>query len=190
MYSETMFKNMVIISDYTLAFNSRNGVFVVVNAAPMPPCPRCGGELSYRDSRMRIRQREGGIKEHLLIRRLCCPCCHSYHNELPDCLVPHKHYDAETISGVLDGIVTPDDEDAEDYPCMATMRRWIYWFRGNIANMEGSLRRAGHSVLRLGDEILFSGHSLLEDMRASFQDWLERTLRIIYNSGGTLPAVA
>ena len=179
---------MVIISDYTLAFNSLLGIFEVVSAAPAPPCPRCGGELSYRDSRMRIRKREGGIKEHLLIRRLRCSCCHSYHNELPDCLVPHKHYDAETISGVLDGIITPDDEDAEDYPCMATMCRWICWFCGNIANMEGSLRRAGHAALRLGNEILSSGHSLLEDMRGSFQDWLERILRIIYNSGGSLPA--
>ena len=32
---------------------------------------------------------------------------------LPDCLVPYKHYNEETISGVLDDIVNPDDEDSE-----------------------------------------------------------------------------
>lgn len=32
---------------------------------------------------------------------------------LPDCLTPYKHYNEETISGVLDGIVNSDDEDSE-----------------------------------------------------------------------------
>lgn len=35
---------------------------------------------------------------------------------LPDCLTPYKHYNEETISGVLDGIVNSDDEDSEMYP--------------------------------------------------------------------------
>ena len=28
-----------------------------------------------------------------------------------DCLVPYKHYASEVISGVLDGIISPDDKD-------------------------------------------------------------------------------
>ena len=35
---------------------------------------------------------------------------------LPDILTPFKHYNEETILGVLDDIVTPDDEDSETYP--------------------------------------------------------------------------
>ena len=54
------------------------------------------------------------MKEYLMIRRLRCTECHRHHNELPDCLVPHKHYEAEVISGVLDGIVTSEDADSED----------------------------------------------------------------------------
>ncbi|WP_408608213.1 MULTISPECIES: DUF6431 domain-containing protein [Blautia] len=27
-----------------------------------------------------------------------------YYNELPDCLVPHKHYEAKLISGEIDGV--------------------------------------------------------------------------------------
>lgn len=42
---------------------------------------------------------------------------------LPDCLVPYKHYNEETISGVLDDIVNPDDEDSEIYPSEKTMLR-------------------------------------------------------------------
>jgi len=40
---------------------------------------------------------------------------------LPDILTPFKHYNEETISGVLDGIVTPEDEDSETYPPEDTM---------------------------------------------------------------------
>ena len=47
---------------------------------------------------------------------------------LPDFLVPYKHYNEETISGVLDGIVNPDDEDSEVYPSEMTMLRWHHWF--------------------------------------------------------------
>ncbi len=37
-------------------------------------------------------------------------CCLTY------LLTPFKHYNEETISGVLDGIVTPEDEDSETSP--------------------------------------------------------------------------
>ena len=49
----------------------------------------------------------------LRIRRFRCAECHSYHNELPDCLVPYKHYETEVIAGVLDECV----------PCSKGMRR-------------------------------------------------------------------
>lgn len=35
---------------------------------------------------------------------------------LPDILVPYKHYPEETISGVLDEVVGPDDMDSENFP--------------------------------------------------------------------------
>ncbi len=112
----------------------------------------------------------------------------SYHNELPDVLLPYKHYEAEVVSGVIDGIVTPEDQDSEDYPSFSTMLNWLRWFRLNLANMEGYLRNAGYSILRLGEDILFSDRSLLEKVRTIYQNWLEKIIRIIYNSGGFLPA--
>ena len=48
-----------------------------------------------------------------MIRRFRCQNCRSYHNELPDCLVPYKHYEAEVIAGVLDEVILPDDLDSE-----------------------------------------------------------------------------
>lgn len=72
---------------------------------------------------------------------------------------------------------------------MQTMLRWLAWLNFNLVNMEGSLRRASQDILRLGKEILFSSQSLLDAMRSSFPDWLERILRVIYNSGGALAAL-
>ena len=77
-------------------------VFFVESSENSHLCPACQGMLRYRDSRPRIRKKEGGMKEHLMIRRFRCQNCHSYHNELPDCLVPYKHYEnLQRIEGYL-----------------------------------------------------------------------------------------
>ena len=131
-------------------------MFFVMSSDDTPVCPVCGGTLKYRDTRLRIRKKEGGVKEYLMIRRLRCTECHRHHNELPDCLVPHKHYEAEVISGVLDGIVTSEDADSEDSPSLLTMLRWLQWFRMNLAILKGFLRNAGYRILGLGEELLFS----------------------------------
>ena len=163
-------------------------MFLVVSSEKTPCCPYCGGQLRYRDHRLRIRKHEGGTRDYLCIRRLRCSVCESYHNELPDVLLPYKHYETEVISGVLDGIVTPEDQDSEDYPSANTMLCWLRWFRLNLANMEGFLRNAGYTFLGLGEEFLFSDQSLLKAVRKKYLNWLEKTSRIIYNSGGFLPA--
>ena len=35
---------------------------------------------------------------------------------LPEILLPYKHYSEEVVSGVLDDVILPDDEDSENYP--------------------------------------------------------------------------
>lgn len=106
--------------------------------------------------------------------------------ELSDCLVPHKHFEAEVISGVLDGVVTPDDEDSEEYPSFQTMLRWLRWFTMNLQNIEGHLRNA---AARLFQQTSASVSSLLETIHTNYANWLEIILRVIYNSGGFLPAL-
>lgn len=159
-------------------------MFFVKSSVTTHTCPVCNEELRYRDSRIRIRKREGGVVDKLRIRRFYCSKCDAYHNELPDCLVPYKHYDAEVISGVLDGIVCEKDLDSEDFPSVSTMRRWIQWFNENRERMEGYLREVTLKVLDKGEEILYSSVSLLESIRKSRTNWLEQILRTIYNSGG------
>lgn len=108
---------------------------------------------------------------------------------LPDCLIPYKHYESEVISGAIDGIVLPDDTDSEDYPCMMTMLRWLAWFRANLTNIEGYLRRAYQRINGFKDAILKKEVSLLGAIRKKNDRWLETVLRIVYNSGGFLMVV-
>lgn len=134
---------------------------------------------------------EGGTKERLIIRRLKCTGCRVLHTELPDCLVPYKHYDSEVISGVIDGIVTPDDEDSADFPCEETMKRWLRWYKENKERIEGYLRNAIYRLLDNSDDFLISGVpllSIIKDLEVS-PHWLGYILRVIYNSGNYLVPV-
>ena len=74
-----------------------------VESSAISYCPVCGEPLSYRDSCVRIMRLEGGMKRRFLIRRLKCSNCGKLHRELPDCLVPYKHYASEVISGAFCG---------------------------------------------------------------------------------------
>jgi len=88
-------------------------------------CPGCGGELRYYGLVNRILRGKNGIVSYTQIRRLRCANCRSVHRELPDYIFPFKHYKAEIIIGVLDGSITPETLDYEDFPCEMTMNRWI-----------------------------------------------------------------
>lgn len=105
---------------------------------------------------------------------------------LPDFLVHHKHYVTEVISGVLDGIVSPEDDDSEDRPCEDTMRRWHHWLMANELYIDGVLKSIAYRELCFSEDLLKSGTSLLSKLRSISSEWLETILRFIYNSGGSL----
>ncbi|MCR5776378.1 MAG: DUF6431 domain-containing protein [Lachnospiraceae bacterium] len=154
----------------------------------VPRCPTCGGKLEYRDSRKRIHRSAGGTVKYLIIRRFKCTDCGAYHNELPDCCVPYKHYDSRIICDVIDGKVTSDDIEFEDYPCEETMKRWIAWFKENRSRAEGYIRNTMYKLLDNDDDFLLSGASLLSLIKEKevMPHWLGYILRFIYNSGGRL----
>ena len=68
---------MIIISDYTLVLKEDIGVFLLRAIENFHICPVCQETHCYRDSRPRIRKKEGGRKEHLMIRRF--RNCQSYY---------------------------------------------------------------------------------------------------------------
>ena len=47
-------------------------MFFVESSVTTHMCPICQATLRYRDSRPRIRKKEGGLKDQLIIRRFYC----------------------------------------------------------------------------------------------------------------------
>jgi len=108
---------------------------------------------------------------------------------LPEFIIPFKHYRADIISGVLDGVITPDDEDSFDHPSESTMIAWHHWLMANLLTIEGVLRSVAFRELGFSEEFLKSGTPLLPQLRAEYEDWLEKLVRYIYNSGNRLNPV-
>ena len=155
-----------------------------------PVCPHCSNPLIYRDTRTRIWKWYGGIKRHIRIRRLRCSSCQRYHTELPDVLVPNKHYGSEVIENVADDVSTPDDKTTEDYPCTKTMERWKDWIAANTPQIDGYLKSIGTRFLDMPESLLASKDSLLTSLRDLGAGWLRFTTAIIYRTGGSfLPSV-
>ena len=148
-------------------------------------CPLCSCLLRYRDSRLRIMKQEGGIQTKIPIRRLKCTGCGRIHTEIPSFLLPYKHYAAEVISGVLDGMIRPEDQDSEDYPSLTTMKRWLRWFTRNLRRIESILQRM---LLRQSLPVPAQISSLIRILRTNYPDWLERIIPIIYNNAEELPS--
>lgn len=88
-------------------------------------CPNCGGELKHYDSVRRLVRTIRGARNRIKIRRFQCRVCRKIHRELPEYLLPHKHYEADIIKGVREGHITPETIGYEDYPCDVTKMRWI-----------------------------------------------------------------
>ena len=175
---------MVIITDYTVSYNEEKHIFSI-ECREKSICPICGHPMKYRDSVKRIMRGRNNEVRWLCIRRLLCTneSCNTLHRELPDALVPYKHFEADIIAGVLDGLISPDTAGFEDHPCEATMRGWQRWYQFNKATMEGTLRSKGYQLLGFTEKLLTASASLLEKLRSDTCDWLRIVLRFVYNSG-------
>lgn len=152
-------------------------------------CPECGSPLCRRDRKLRVHKETGGRKSWFAINRLGCSNeqCGRLHNELPDCMIPYKHYGTGIIEDVVDEVVGPDDPETEDYPCEATMKHWKWWLSRNEANINGQMRSMAQRLLDLDIEFLKSSESLLEELRRRISPgWLSVVARFIYNSGGRI----
>lgn len=151
-----------------------------------PVCPVCGSKLEKKEWVKRIRRKNGGESEWLMIecRRCTGESCGKSHRLLPDCSVPHKHYEAELIEDVIDGVIAEEDIKT-DYPADITLQRWRRWAKQFLTDAEGKLRSAAYRILDLDDTFLGSRESLLESLKERLNNgWLSAVIRIMYNTGG------
>ena len=160
-----------------------------MNSKEDSQCPICGSLLKKRDKRLRIHKLTGGKKEWYLINRLKCSNeqCGRMHNELPDCLSPYKHYDAQLIEDVVEGVVSEEDKECEDYPCVQTMNHWKRWMQLNEDHINGAMKSTADRLLDLGAEFVRSTDSLLKELKIRISPgWLKAVNGFLYNTGGRL----
>lgn len=173
---------MIIITDYELIGDEKN--VVCISREQTAKCPICDALLYPRDTKKRIMKKYGGICIHVCIRRLKCRECGKLHSELPDILIPYKHYAAEVIKNVVDEIVTAENLITEDYPCEETMKRWRQWIQRSISHINMCLNKAAKEYYLK----FFKGckSPRLEDIRKWGAGWLAGIAGIIYCSGDCL----
>lgn len=152
-------------------------------------CPVCGSPLKHRDHIRRVWRIHGGGKRYVLVERLQCQNdkCRRIHNALPEFLTPFKHYGSEVIEDVVDEVVSSEEDESGlcgDYPCEKTMNHWKEWIRRRTDDINGALKSVGCRVLGFSEQLLYSGVSLLDQLRAGGAGWLGTATRFIYNSGG------
>jgi hypothetical protein len=111
------YKKMIIATRYTLE-RGPDGKSYAIKNEEAPLCPDCGQLLSGYDRRRRHVIDSYSRVFWFQLRRLKCKPCNKLHTELPDFMVPNKHYEARIIDDVLSG---------RSYFCPAddsTIRRW------------------------------------------------------------------
>ena len=88
-------------------------------------CPHCNNTLKYHDKVKRKLRTKHGVSNYIYIRRFKCKNCNSIHRELPENVLPYKHYELEIVKGVREGYITSDTIGFESFPSEETMKRWI-----------------------------------------------------------------
>ena len=94
---------MIILENYEVLI--KNGAYYI-KAKESRSCPRCGGNMYVRDSKCRQVISATGEEIIFRLRRLKCRKCKTIHLELPDLLIPYKHYSRDAIEKALSGALT------------------------------------------------------------------------------------
>jgi hypothetical protein len=143
-------------------------------------CPFCQGPLTTRDSRPRFVTREDGGRETWIVRRLRCRSCGKIHTELPNFILPYKHYEALAIQKTLDD--EPGNSCAADD---STLRRWRESFAQAaphiIALLTALFMKAAEKSAPL-----FQFDNILLNIRGKEKHWLTFVFRLLINSGHRL----
>lgn len=85
----------------------------------------CGGECKYYDTVKRYFITQGGKRKIAYVERVRCCLCGRIRRILPDYILPYKHYEADIVYGVVEGLITSSTLGYEECPSECTMKRWI-----------------------------------------------------------------
>lgn len=108
---------MVVAEEYSLKYDAEREGYIVL-CWQAHSCPICHAPLSGYDLRRRQATDEEGITRSYYLRRLRCAGCGKLHTEIPDFMLPYKHFTRETVAqGMKEG---PNCCPADN----STIRRW------------------------------------------------------------------
>ena len=139
-------------------------------------CPFCSSSLAIRDSKNRKALKDDGVKRIYRLRRLKCSACDTLHTELPDFMLPFKHYEASVIEEALEG---PNGHCPADN---STMNRWRSWFERNRTLIESSLSSLC-TQLHGSHVPLNESFSLLDSLNLIRSGCLKHAVKLLINSG-------
>lgn len=120
-----------------------------------------------------------------------CDGCGKIHRELPDFLLPHKHYPAECIESEIDRIkqnerVRGRDDRICAYPELSTCMRWRQNFKRRQCAMKWALAvvpvEKGR-MLSKSKESLLQYYNLFMERRKTGAGWLAECVRAAVNAG-------
>jgi len=144
-------------------------------------CPYCNGPLKVRGSRRRKYINGRGDTIVLVIRRLRCYHCRRLHHELPDILIPYKHYGSESIEAVVTqkGALTVTADES-------TIWRWRNWFLELVDYLLGCLKsiaiRYGRESVEKDSHLPKSTLQKIWHYVGDAPGWLARIVRPVANS--------
>ena len=155
---------------------SQRPFYVEYKSEKHPRCPVCGGQSRVRDTVKRHFRDWLGIKVWGTIRRLQCKVCKKVHRELPEVMLPYKHYQAECIEAAL------DKREAQCAAEGSTQYRWLVWFTWVELLMAAHLLVA---LKAIGDlvELARRAGETLQSMRSRGGGWLAEAYRTTVNAG-------
>ena len=110
------------------------------------------------------------------IRRLKCKNCGKLHRELPDILLPYKHYRCEIIEETLDGKEESPGPDARTFQ---RWRDWFAWVSMLLERILAAIRVEREGLLGLLD----TPEPLLEGSRRRGGGWLASSMLSSINAG-------
>lgn len=119
---------------------------------------------------------EEGEKIWFRIRRLRCKECGKLHRELPDILLPYKHYRCEIIEETLDGKEETPGPDARTHH---RWRDWFAWVSVVLGCVLSAIRVEREGLLGLLD----TPEPPLERRRKHGGGWLANSVLLSINAG-------
>jgi hypothetical protein len=152
-----------------------------VRCAEIVPSPCCTAKLFVIGSRKRRVIGAAGDKRTLVIRRLRCQECRRIHHELPDFLVPYKHYESSCVEQAASKNATLSVAADE-----STLFRWRSWLKERTTYWLGCVAslatRFQLEPVRHSSVATQTAHQRIGLVVGDTPGWLERIVRPVANA--------